>query len=378
MTILTCSLFFLTGCLLENFNPTEWAIDPELEFASQSLTFGPEEGTQVMNLDCNYFDCKAQSYAEWCHVSVNPGSLYIVVEVDANLTSTYRSTEVTVILERGNKVLSKTFNVIQNAGTWQSIGSWSVLWGPNVTLLQKSTITAMLQNFVRVMPGNFKMGGQGVNPTSENYYPYLSDSSEVHQVTLNSQFYINKYEVSQKEWHVVMGSNPSHFVGDSLPVENISWEGACEFVSRLSSLTGLDFRIPTSAQWEYAARSRALNSHYLYSGSNDYHDVAKFVSEATSPSYTTDKIGSYQPNALGIYNMSGNVAELCSDWYGPCLAEPQSDPLGPPTGTLHLTRGGSFDSQPETTFTVYSRSIFNTDKLQDNTSFVGLRIIIIP
>lgn len=378
LTILTTSLVTFSGCLLEDFNPTDWAIDPELEFAQQSLTFGPEGGKQVMNLECNYFECKAQSKAEWCRVNINPVNLFINVEVDPNLTNTYRTAEVEVILEKGNKYLSKTFNVIQNAGSWQTVGSWNVLWGQNATTLQKATITAMLQNLVRVVKGSIKLGGQGLTPSDDNYFPFLSDSSEVHQVTLTSNFYINRFEVSQKEWSVIMGSNPSHFVGDSLPVENITWEEATEFVSRLSALTGLDFRIPTNAQWEYAARSRNSAPHYLYAGSNDYHDVANYVSDENSPAYTTEKIGSFKSNALGLYNMSGNVAELCSDWYGPYLILSQTDPLGPPTGTQHLTRGGSFDTQPEVNFTVYSRAGFNAEKIQTQSSFVGLRIIVMP
>lgn len=378
LAIITSSLATLTSCLLEDFDPTDWAIDPELEFAQQSLTFGPESEKQTMELTCNYLDCKAMSHAEWCHVNVEPGSLFINVEVDDNLTDTFRTTEVEVILERGSKTLTKSFNVIQNAGDWETVGIWSVMWRHNATSLQKTTIKGMLQNLVKVSKGTYKMGGQGIDPTGNNYYPMLSDSSEVHQVTLTSNYFISRFEVSQKEWSVIMENNPSRFVGDSLPVENITYEGALEFVSKLSSLTGLDFRIPTSAQWEYAARSRNSNPHYLYSGSDVYQDVASYVSDPSSPYFTTEKIGSHLPNALGLSNMSGNVAELCSDWFGPYIIQAETDPLGPSIGTEHVTRGGSFNSQPEANFTVYSREPFDTDKLQNKNSFVGLRIIVMP
>jgi len=183
---------------------------------------------------------------------------------------------------------------------------------------------------VAVKGGTFQMGS--------NDGP--DDEKPVHTVTL-SNFYIGKYEVTQKQWKAVMGNNPSLFKGDDLPVENVSWHDVQEFLRKLNQITGKDYRLPTEAEWEYAARGGDKSLGYQYSGSNNINEVAWYDSNSNLKPHP---VGQKAPNELSIYDMSGNVSEWCSDWYRPYYYShsPVTNPRGP-TRYLgsHVLRGGS-------------------------------------
>ena len=165
----------------------------------------------------------------------------------------------------------------------------------------------------------------------------------VHQVTL-SDYYIGETEVTQELWSAVMGSNPSHFTGDmQRPVEKVSWNDCQTFVSRLNELTGATFRLPTEAQWEYAARGGNKSKGYTYSGSNEIDDVAWHYFNSSS---TTHPVKTKASNELGIYDMTGNVGEWCSDWYDFYSSAAQTDPTGPAKGSGRVSRGGSWNNDP--------------------------------
>lgn len=171
--------------------------------------------------------------------------------------------------------------------------------------------------------------------TSEQTEAY-SDESPTHSVTL-SNYYIGETEVTQELWTAVMGSNPSYFTRDmQRPVEQVSWDACQTFITKLNELTGETFSLPTEAQWEYAARGGNKSKGYIYSGSNTIDDVAWYNSSTTHPVKTK------APNELGIYDMSGNVLEWCSDWYGSYSSAAQTDPTGPSTGLYRVKRGGSW------------------------------------
>ena len=166
-----------------------------------------------------------------------------------------------------------------------------------------------------------------------------SDEKPVHNVTLDS-YYIGETEITQAQWRAVMGSNPSYFTGDNRPVECVSWDDAQAFCEKLSELTGKKYVLPTEAQWEYAARGGNKSKGYTYSGSNTIGDVAVYYYNYSGSGHSNVK--SKKPNELGIYDMSGNVSEWCSDWYGSYGSSAQTNPQGPSSGSHRVLRGGSW------------------------------------
>lgn len=189
---------------------------------------------------------------------------------------------------------------------------------------------------VYVEGGTFMMGSDDDDADS--------DESPVHEVTLSS-FYIGKYEVTQALWMSVMGSNPSECEGDDRrPVENVSWRDCQNFIYELNYLTGQEFRLPTEAEWEYAARGGRKSRGYKYSGSNDAEKVGWFCTsdEESRP------VGTKKPNELGIYDMSGNVWEWCQDYYDDYYSEEaQTNPTGPAKKSSRVVRGGGYlDGEP--------------------------------
>lgn len=186
---------------------------------------------------------------------------------------------------------------------------------------------------VEVRGGTFRMGA-----TSEQGTDAYSEEKPVHSVTLSS-YYIGKTEVTQALWMAVMGSNPSNFKGDNLPVECVSWNDCQEFVRKLNSLTELNFRLPTEAEWEFACRGGNNSRGYKYSGSNYIDNVAWYWDNSVG---NTLPVATKSPNELGIYNMSGNVWEWCSDWKGDYCSGAQTNPKGPYEGSFRVIRGGSW------------------------------------
>ena len=169
-----------------------------------------------------------------------------------------------------------------------------------------------------------------------------SDEKPTHQVTLSS-YYIGETEVTQALWQAVMGSNPSYFKGDNLPVEMVSWNDCQTFISRLNSLTGKRFRLPTEAEWEFAARGGNQSRHTQYSGSSRIDDVAWYYGNSNDK---THPVKTKQPNELGLNEMSGNVNEWCQDWYDSNSSDAQTDPTGAGSGSLRVGRGGSWWGPP--------------------------------
>jgi len=186
---------------------------------------------------------------------------------------------------------------------------------------------------VLVEGGTFTMGA-----TPEQGSNAWDDEMPAHSVTL-STYYIGQTEVTQALWEAVMGNNPSHFKGNNNPVECVSWEDCQEFIRKLNSLTGRQFRLPTEAEWEYAARGGNRSRGYKYSGSNDIGEVAWYSGNAGD---TTHPVAQKRANELGLYDMSGNVSEWCSDWYGSYSSAPQTNPAGPATDSFCVSRGGDY------------------------------------
>lgn len=184
---------------------------------------------------------------------------------------------------------------------------------------------------VEVRGGTFRMGA-----TSEQGCDAYDWEKPVHSVTL-SGYYIGKTEVTQALWKAVMGSNPSYFKGDDLPVENVSWDDCQVFVRKLNSLTGQNFRLPTEAEWEFACRGGNNSLGYKYSGSDNIDNVAWYDGNSGDK---THPVATKSANELGIYDMSGNVWEWCCDWYGDYTSGALTNPKGPESGSLCVLRGG--------------------------------------
>ncbi len=201
---------------------------------------------------------------------------------------------------------------------------------------------------VRVHGGTFAMGNNEARGLKVNY----DASRPEHRVTVGD-YYIGRYEVTQAQWVAVMGENPSRSTGnDSLPVEQVSWAAAQEFCALLSQMTGRRFRLPTEAEWEYAARGGAASHGTPFAGSGAMASVGWYCVNSEG---RTHPVGRLKPNELGLYDISGNVQEWCSDWMAPYGTSEQVNPDGPATGESRVLRGGHYNSTSPCC-TVYDRA----------------------
>ena len=208
------------------------------------------------------------------------------------------------------------------------------------------TVNGVSFKMVKVSGGTFQMGA-----TEEQGSDATDDEKPVHSVTL-SDYWIGETEVTQELWYAVMGQRPtsdsshqwysSYGVGDNYPAYWVSWNDCQEFITKLNQLTGLTFRLPTEAEWEFAARGGNSSQGYKYAGSNTIDDVAWYSSNSNSDR-KTHIVATKAPNELGLYDMSGNVWEWCQDWYGSYSSSAQTDPVGPSSGSNRVHRGGGFD-----------------------------------
>ena len=234
---------------------------------------------------------------------------------------------------------------------------------------QSFTVNGVSFTMIAVEGGTFKRGAQSSDSGGDNYdSDAYNDEKPVRSVTL-SDYYIGETEVTQELWEAVMGSNPSYYSGSQKPVENVSWNDCQEFITKLNNLTGKNFRLPTEAEWEYAARGGNKSQGYKYSGSNTIGDVSWYADNSSS---TTHDVKTKQANELGIYDMSGNVWEWCHDWYGSYSSGSQTNPIGPSSGSYRVNRGGSWYYGAESC-RVSNRSSYYPDNRDSN---CGLRLVL--
>ena len=182
---------------------------------------------------------------------------------------------------------------------------------------------------VYVKGGTFVMG---------NTKDTVADEVPAHKVRVNS-FYIGKYEITQQQWVRVMGKNPSSDPSClKCPVDNVAWTDIQEFIEKLNICSGRKYRLPTEAEWEFAARGGKKSQGYKYSGSNNIDSVAWYSENCKN----VKEVGLKKPNELGVYDMSGNVWECCNDWFGNYAKDPQENPKGPLNGSFRVYRGGAW------------------------------------
>ena len=232
--------------------------------------------------------------------------------------------------------------------------------------------------------------------------PHYMDEGPRHRVDLYG-FYLGRYEVTQRLWTTVMGYNPSNFIGEDLPVEQVSYDEVQEFIRRLNEYTGMNFRLPTEAEWEYAARGGRESKGYSCPGGEDSWKIGWSM---INSDHRTHPVGSLIPNELGLYDMSGNVWEWCNDWYDSLaylwvytensgrpeyvntnnklltwyshnrgmvdgswsVKQPHFDPRGPDTGVYRVGRGGSWADEPHFLRTAY-RNFWVPDRKLSNLGF---------
>ena len=249
---------------------------------------------------------------------------------------------------------------VLTTNTSSSVASGTSSSGNTITIPVKNGISI---DMVRVEAGTFTMGA-----TAEMKDPFDWEKP-THQVTLTNDYFIGKYEVTQALWQAVMGNNPSYFKGGNLPVEQVSWDDCQEFLSKLNSITGKKFRLPTEAEWEYAARGGKKSRGYQYSGSNNLSDVAWYDRKSNNK---THAVGTKQSNELGIYNMSGNVCEWCQDLFEEYSSSSQVNPTGANSGSHRVFRGGSWNG-----YARYCRSSFRNSISPDGRGYcLGLRLVL--
>ena len=312
------------------------------------------------NLSVNYKPFGADVYIDGNKVGQSPrvfngllvGNHKVEIKKDG-----YGTDSKTVSILEGQ---TASLSGVLTTNTSSSVASGSSLAGNTITIPVKDSISI---DMVRVEAGTFTMGA-----TAEMEDPY-DDEKPTHQVTLTNDYYIGKYEVTQALWQAVMGDNPSRFNGDNLPVENVSWDDCQEFISQLNRITGKTFRLPTEAEWEYAARGGNKSQGYQYSGSNNLSDVAWYWGNSGEK---THAVGTKQPNELGIYDMSGNVWEWCQDRKGEYSSSSQTNPTGANSGSNHEYRGGSWCYNAR-----YCRSSYRGSSMPDSrNNYLGLRLVL--
>lgn len=278
-----------------------------------SLSFTADGGSKTVTITSN-FTWNEINVPSWISLSPSTGSS--------------GSTTVTVVAEKntGSTALLGTITLGGSSATVsipvaQETASSTVSYNTY-------TVNGVSFKMIEVEGGTFTMGGT-----------VFKDEAPAHSVTLDS-YSIGETEVTQELWEAVMGNkSPSVFRGLKLPVDAVTWDECQEFINNLNALTGKTFRLPTEAEWEYAARGGNKSKGYEYAGSNTVEDVAWYMDNSDNK---THNVATKAANELGLYDMSGNVVERCYDWYGTYSSEAQTNPTGPSTGETRVLRGGAY------------------------------------
>lgn len=292
--------------------------NPEISLDTSNLEFASWGSNKAFKITSNT-SWKVSSDQTWCSVSPSSGNgdRRVTVKVDENTSTSSRTATITVM----SASITLTLAVMQDGTT------------PTPSQGRTFTVGGVQFKMIAVEGSTFTMGA-----TNEQGSNYDSDEKPTHSVTLSS-YSIGETEVTQALWQAVMGNNPSNFSGSNLPVERVSWNDCQDFITKLNSMTGEHFRLPTEAEWEFAARGGNKSRGYKYAGNNSIGDVAWYYNNSSD---RTHDVATKQANELGIYDMSGNVWEWCYDWYGSYSSSAQTNPTGPASGSTRVHRGGSW------------------------------------
>lgn len=390
--------------------------------SSDELLFESDGGEKIIEIT-SYSSWSYVCDADWITVRRNQNSLRVIV--DENMTSDERSSSISIYIENslqasisikqeafvgfgesmcqstyegGTFRLKHGFNEIPRLETkaeWCKAfcdkDSVTIIVDRNFDLQNRETVLhiAYSSNFfevsihqdrcpwyesfelIHVDGGSFYMGAQSADPTGQNYnVDAFSVESPVHKVNVNS-FDISAFEVTQEQWVEAMGYNPSvSQLGGKYPVENISWNDVQEFVKKLNELSGKEYRLPTEAEWEYAAIGGIHQNSYQFSGADIASSVAWFYSNSGSMIH---EVGQKLPNSLGIYDMTGNVSEWVYDWFSEYDWIELDNPVGSTNGTLKINRGGSCITSSKNCRNTYR----NLNSPDDKSGEIGFRLLLV-
>ena len=325
---------------------------PVLQLNKNDLSFTASYGNDSFTITSNT-SWTITSDQSWCTVSSSSGSgnATITVSVQENASLVSRSATITVIA--GN--ITQTISINQAGTVNQSTRTF--------------TVNGVSFNMILVDGGTFMMGA-----TSEQGDDAYDREKPTHRVTL-SPYYMGETEVTQALWLAVMSTTPSHFNGQQRPVECISWDDCQKFIQKLNKLTGQNFRLPTEAEWEYAARGGNYSRGFKYAGSNiignvAWYEVNSYDVGSSSFDYGTHVVATKTSNELGFYDLSGNVYEWCQDRYSSYSSSSQTNPTGPSSGNSRVSRGGCWSSSERSCRVSLRRD--NVPDFRDNS--IGLRL----
>lgn len=295
----------------------------------------------------------------------------LVIEVKSNTNWTIKnvsdwittdkkdSSHIALSVERNYNLSDRSDTITIQAGDAQS----------TIIVNQEASPWYHSIEMISVKGGNFTMGAQNQHEDKPNYDEYAySIESPTRNISIKD-YYISKFEISQVQWREAMGYNPSSIQGDFLPVEMVSWEDTQEFISILNDITGLNYRLPTEAEWEYAARGGAKSLNYLYSGASVLSLCGWYYANSNT---STHNIGEKSPNELGVYDMSGNVREWCQDWHDYYDDTDLDNPIGPTMGIKKVNRGGAWNTPA-----INCRNSYRGANLPDEVfSDLGFRLVL--
>ena len=329
----TATITVKTDAGTRTVSVTQSGASEQVSLSVSDMEFAAGSGSKMFSIKSNT-SWAVSSDENWCSVSPTSGSNdgSVTVSVDENTSTSSRTATITV----ESVTIKRTLAVTQNGVTPTPT--------PTPASQDRSfTVGGVTFKMIAVEGGTFTMGA-----TSEQGDDAWDNEKPIRSVTLSS-YSIGETEVTQALWQAVMGQKPTsdgpqwsstYGLGKNYPAYYVSWNDCQDFISRLNALTGENFRLPTEAEWEYAARSGNKSRGYKYAGSNTLGNVAWYVDNSGSQ---THNVATKSPNELGLYDMSGNVWEWCQDWFGDYNSGSQTNPTGPSSGSYHVDRGGSWD-----------------------------------
>lgn len=341
-----------TGLLSWTLNPTnaQISINKEPQTGKTQAELAP--GRYLIELAAQGFDSQSETIElkrgeslkkTWTLVQQTGGLQFSVNPVDAKITlkqngqtvETWTGLKILRNLPVGTYELNAELAGYQNQTQQITISKDQTL-SHELNLKKGNTTGESIKNsigmeMVLIPSGTFQMGSNESD-----------DEKPIHSVTISQSFYMGKYEVTQKEWSAIMGTDPSFFKGDNLPVEQVSWNDIQEFIKKLNQKEGGEkYRLPTEAEWEYAAKAGTNTKWHFGDNESQLGDYAWYSSNSNTK---THEVGQKKPNLFGLYDMHGNVWEWVQDWYGSNYyqSSPKTDPKGPSSGSRRVIRGGSW------------------------------------